>query len=74
MRLYHDYIIRGELQKGVREEQGQALNDTAGSVPRADFDRLSEKLADLLEEMGWSPSASDNREVDEDDFGVPAGC
>ena len=74
MRLYYDYIIRGELQKGVREEQGQALNDATGSVPRADFDRLSHEVGDLLEEMGWSPSASDNREVDEDDGGIPAAC
>ena len=27
MRLYYDYIIREELQKGVREEQGQARAD-----------------------------------------------
>jgi hypothetical protein len=72
MRFYYD-DIRKAVQNGLREEQGQALND-AGSVPRADFDRLSQELADLLEEMGWSPSASDNREVDEDDSDVFAAC
>ena len=67
MRHYYNYIISEELKKGVREEQGRALSDATGSASRADFDGLSEEVADLLEEMEWSPSASDNREVDEDD-------
>ena len=73
MRFRHD-DIRAELQKGLWEEQAQALNDTTGSVSPADFDRLSQELADLLKEMGWSPSGPDKREVDEDDTGIPAAC
>ncbi len=73
MRFRNEHI-RGELQKGLLEEQGQALNGATGSVSPADFDRLSQELTDMLEEMGWSQSGPDKRGVDEDDTGVPAAC
>ena len=62
--------IRRELRKGLWEELGQEN----GSVSRADFDRLSRELSDLLKEIGWSQSGRDKREVDEDDTGLPEAC